>query len=220
LIYFNIFLFGTVLNKSTRFICHLNFGDTHFHHQNNQTIYHMARSSVMQSDFLKKRFAPFLLNKRARLVRHSKAAPHRRCPPKVQEQFVPTLPMALSTPQPSEMDCNSWTLEDAAEDFGASNANCNCTATVTLHSNVEDDKEYFTLDISSWDDAQKQEPNTPDNGCGSSSFGYVHEIDLYLAESEECSSCETELNEGLFASFDEAAPDDLACVEDSMCFTV
>ena len=175
----------------------------------------MTRNSVLPSDFLKKRLAPFLLNNRAKRVRKNKALSTSRRPLKVQH-FIPAVP----TTQSSEMDCNAWTLQDAAEDFGALNENCNCNATVTLRSSsVEEDKEYFTLDISSWDDSQKQEPSLPDNSCSSSSFGYVHEIDLYLAESE-CSSCETECNEGLFASFDEAAPDDLACVEDSMCFTV
>ncbi len=171
----------------------------------------MARNSVMHSDFLKRRFAPFLLNNKAKPVRHTKAHT-RRCPVKVQH-FVPALP----TPQPCEMDCNAWTLEDALEDFGALNENFNCSATVTLRSNVEDDKEYFTLDISSWDDTQKQDSNIPDTSCCSSNFGYVQEIDLYLAESEECSSCETETNEEPFASFDEATSDDLACVDDLIC---
>jgi len=169
----------------------------------------MARNSVMQSDFLKKRLTPFLLNNRAKRALKNKATSTHRRPLKVQ-QFVPAAP----TTQSSEIDCNTWMLQDAAEDFGALNENCNCSATVTLRSNVEEDKEYFTLDISSWDDSPKQD--IPDNSC-SSSFGYVHEIDQYLAESEECSSCETECNEGLFASFDEAASDDLACVDGLIC---
>jgi hypothetical protein len=170
----------------------------------------MPRNSVLQSDFLKKRFAPFLLNNRAKFVRHSKPLHHRRCPAKVQQLVVPSIP----TPLPSELDCGTWNFQDAAEDFGPLNDNCNCNATVTLRSNVEDDKECFTLDISSWDVSQKQEPSVPDNSCSASTFGYVQEIDLYLAESEECSSCETEANESLFASFDEAAPDDMACVDE------
>ncbi len=168
----------------------------------------MARNSVLKSDFLKKRLAPFLLNHRAKRVRINKASPTHRGPAKVQP-FVAAVPSI----QPNEMECNAWTLQDSADDFGALNENCNCSGTVTLRSNVVEDKEYFTLDISSWDDSQRQEPNIPDNICSSSSSGYVHEIDLYLAESEESSSCETEANEGLFASFDEAASDELACVQ-------
>ncbi len=144
----------------------------------------MVRNSTPQSDFLRRRLAPFLLTNRSRtLQRKHKMSVVRQCGTKGNRKIT-------KQQLPQNLD-ETWDVVDETASF-----NSFVSTSTVPRCDDHDVQECFNLEISSWDGPVKHD------GEEETSFGCVHEIDSFLAESESCSKSDNHYGDEFFPNLD------------------